>query len=206
MAVLSISRQFGAGGKTLGESVALELGYKFLHETMMDKLAQEIEKKPEANGHPDMVMELLASLGPVNFIESYAGSGHPEFNEKRHLESLTTVINELAAYGNIVLLGRGSQFILRYHKKTIKVLLVAELEHRVDFMVKTYGLEPLEARNMITQADKKRQRFLRHFYPGEPDESSLYHMALNTSLVPLDTARDQMCKLVRRMEKTWAGK
>jgi cytidylate kinase len=113
---------------------------------------------------------------------------------------LSQVIQELAEEGKVVMLGRGSQFILRYRPDTVRVLLVAELPHRIGFMTMNYNLDQAAAKSLIQEADKKRARFLNNFYPGEPDEASLYHLVLNTSLLSLEGATKQVTKLVRRID------
>lgn len=202
MAVVSISRQFGAGGRTLGVLVAAELEYHFLHESQLDQLADKA-----AGGAPSdeashsqyhrQVVELLTSLAPSNFMDRWTGG---EGDDKGHIQRLTQVIQELADEGKVVMLGRGSQFILRYRPDTVRVLLVAELPHRIGFMTKHYNMDQPTAKRLIGEADKKRARFLNNFYPGEPDEASLYHLVLNTSLLSLEGATTQVTKLVKHIE------
>jgi cytidylate kinase len=89
---------------------------------------------------------------------------------------------------------------LRYRPDTVRILLVAQLPHRIGFMTKNYHLDQAAAKRLIEEADKKRARFLNNFYPGEPDEASLYHLVLNTSLLSLEGATTQVTKLVKRIE------
>ncbi|MCB2193073.1 MAG: cytidylate kinase-like family protein [Deltaproteobacteria bacterium] len=200
MAVVSISRQFGAGGRTLGVLVAAELGYHFLHESQLDQLTEKAAGADAATDNSQyhrQVVELLTSLAPSNFMDRWTSS---EGDDKGHIERLTHVIQELADEGKVVMLGRGSQFILRYRPDTVRILLVAELPHRIGFMTQNYNLDQDRAKRLIEEADKKRARFLNNFYPGEPDEASLYHLVLNTSLLSLEGATNQVTKLVKRIE------
>ncbi|MBU1276339.1 MAG: cytidylate kinase-like family protein [Proteobacteria bacterium] len=202
MAVVSISRQFGAGGRTLGVLVAAELGYHFLHESQLDQLADKAAGSAPASEvgqsqYRRQVVELLTSLAPSNFMDRWTS---PEGDDKGHIERLTQVVQELADEGNVVMLGRGSQFTLRYRPDTVRILLVAELPQRIGFMMKNYNLDQISAKRLISEADKKRARFLNNFYPGEPDEASLYHLVLNTSLLSLEGATSQVTKLVKRVE------
>lgn len=202
MAVLSISRQFGAGGKTLGEMAAQRLGYKFLFERQLDTLAAEAMKAAggdtEGSAYHDLVVDLLTNLAPSNFMDRWTGSS--PYDEKQHIKALTRVIEHLADEDNVVMLGRGSQFILRRHPRTIRLLLVARMEDRIDFMTQNYETDEQTARKLIGDADKKRARFLHQFYPGEPDEASLYHLVINTSMVPLETSTRQISKLAAGLD------
>lgn len=150
----------------------------FLHESQLDQLADQAAggdpaaEKGQSQYHRQVV-ELLTSLAPSNFMDRWtSGQG----DDKDHIERLTQVIQELADEGDVVMLGRGSQFILRYRPDTVRILLVAELPHRIGFMTKNYNLDQTTAKRLIAEADKKRARFLNNFYPGEPDEASLYHL------------------------------
>ncbi|MCF8033379.1 MAG: cytidylate kinase-like family protein [Desulfarculaceae bacterium] len=201
MAVLSISRQFGAGGKTLGQRVAQRLGYEFVDEGLLLKVAEEANVsikwvegvQREAGGR---LMRILTSLVPSTFIDRHLGESGSDFDEKRYVEFLTRIILDLAEEDNVVLLGRGSQFILRQHPDTMRVLLVAERADRIKFMEGMYNMPPDKAEAMVTRESRKRERFLANFHKGDPNDPSLYHMVLNTSLVHLEAAEEQIAELV----------
>ncbi|MBU1276340.1 MAG: cytidylate kinase-like family protein [Proteobacteria bacterium] len=201
MAVLTISRQFGAGGKTLGARVAQRLGYEFVDEGLMDKVAEKANVsvkwvegvEREAGGH---LMRFLSTLVPSSFIDRHLGESGSDFDEKRYVEFLTRIIKDLAREDNMVILGRGSQFILRRDPNALHVLLVAERADRIKFMVRNYNMEPEKAEAMINRESRRRERYLANFHQGDPNDPSLYHMVLNTSLVPLEAAGEQLVELV----------
>ncbi|RJX34894.1 MAG: cytidylate kinase-like family protein [Desulfarculus sp.] len=201
MAILSISRQFGAGGKTLGGMVAESLGYQFVDEGLLQKVAEEANVslrwvegvEREAGGR---LMRFLSTLVPSSFIDRHLGDSGQDFDERRYAAFLTKVIEDLAQANNVVILGRGSQFILAEHPEAVRVLLVAEYADRIKFLQRRYNLEQDKAEAVVNRETRKRERFLRNFYQGDPNNPSLYHMALNTSLIPLEAARDQICDLV----------
>ena len=101
MAVLSISRQFGAGGKTLGEKVAQSLGYQFVDESLMEKVAEEANVsvrwvegvEREAGGY---LMRFLSSMVPSSFIDRHLGDSGQDFDEKRYVIFLSKVVEDLA--------------------------------------------------------------------------------------------------------------
>ena len=201
MAVLSISRQFGAGGKTLGQRVAQRLGYEFIDEGLLQKVAEQANVsikwvegvQREAGGR---LMRVLSSLVPSSFIDRHLGESGADFDEKRYVEFLTRIVLDLAVEDNVIILGRGSQFILRDRPETLRVLLVAERADRIKFMEQMYNMPPDKAEAMVTRESRKRERFLANFHRGDPNDPSLYHMVLNTSLVPLEAAEEQLTELV----------
>ena len=201
MPVISLSRQFGAGGKTLGEMVANRLNFEFLDEALMHRLAEEANVSVqwvegvarEAGGH---LMRFLSTLVPSSFIERHVGDSGADFDEAKYVKFLSKVVEEVAEEDNVVILGRGSQFILRGNPQVVMVLLVAELEDRIKFIMEHYGLERGKAEAMVTRYEKMRTRFLKNLYTGNPNDPSLYHMVLNTSLISIETAENMICELV----------
>ena len=133
---------------------------------------------------------------PSSFIDRHLGESGSDFDEKRYVEFLTRIIEDLAKEDNVVILGRGSQFILRRDPNVLKVLLVAERADRIKFMVRNYNLDPEKAEAIINRETRKRERYLSNFHQGDPNDPSLYHMVLNTSLVPLEAAEEQLTELV----------
>jgi cytidylate kinase len=141
-------------------------------------------------------MRLLSSIVPSSFIDRHLGESGADFDEKRYVEFLSRIILDLAAEDNVVILGRGSQFILRHDPKALRVLLVAERADRIKFMERTYNMPPDKAEAMVNRESRKRERFLGNFYKGNPNDPSLYHMVLNTSLIHLEAAEEQITELV----------
>ena len=203
MAILCISRQFGAGGKTLGEKVSETLGYQFVDEGLMEKVAEEANVsvrwvegvEREAGGN---LMRFLSSVVPSSFIDRHLGDSGKDFDEKRYVSFLSKVIEDLSEANNVVFLGRGSQFILADHPEAVRILLVAERPDRIKFMQKHYNLDREKAEAVVNREARKRERFLRNFHQGDPNDPSLYHMVINTSLLSLEAAREQICELVLR--------
>jgi cytidylate kinase len=201
MAVLSISRQFGAGGKTLGTMVAQRMGYSFLHEDILSKVAELANISPEyvegmhkeAGGR---LMRTLHTLVPTEFVERHVGDDKTDLDEKKLALYLSKVIWDVAEEGDAVVLGRGSQFILRDHPETVRCLLVASRSDRIQFIVDHYAMDRVRAEAEITKEERKRQRYMSAFYSGDPNDPSLYHMVVNTSFVDLESACNLICELL----------
>ena len=201
MAVLSISRQYGAGGLTLGRMVAKRLGYAFHDQDIVNKVAELANVSPdyvegvhrEAGGR---LMRTLHTLVPSEFVDRHVGEDKTDFDEKKLAFYLSKVITDMAGEGDKVILGRGSQFILSDHPAVVRLLLVANYSDRIQFMVDHYNLDRDKAKSVIEREQRKQQRYLSAFYSGNPNDPSLYHMVLNTSLVDLNTASDLIFELM----------
>ncbi|MGD8563298.1 MAG: cytidylate kinase-like family protein [Desulfarculaceae bacterium] len=212
MAVVSISRQFGAGGRTLGKMLADELGYEFLDETTLDTLAEKAEVWLDSSSvSPEPINERLAKLLPAvrvsNYLDRFLQNKKQSKHEtNQHYEDLTRVVKQVAEIDNMVLLGRGSQFILEDDPRAIKILLVAEMEDRINFLRKKYDLDKGQVKKLIKRADKERSKILSRFHPSEPNESTRYHMVINTSLVSFPIAKGLVRKMVKALDDKLKGR
>lgn len=118
-------------------------------------------------------------------------------DEERYVDLLHQIINRLADEGNTVIIGRGSQYILRDREDTYHVLLVAQKEDRIKFMEEHYDLSPKEAAMVISKQDKRRMNLYRKFGKEDYDQPHLYHLIINSSKQGLENkAAELVCKLV----------
>ena len=201
MAVITISRQFGAGGITLGKMVAKKFGYTFA-DTEIIKMVAEM-----AN----------VSTHFVNTVEKEAGGKFSKFisktvskplvgrilkdergyiDEEIYLDYLVLIIAQMADDGDVVILGRGSQYILNDHPDAYHILLIDKFENRVQFMQKHYDLSRSRAVQVVKNEDKRRINLYRKLQKTDYDDPNLYHLVLNMGKVSLDQALQLVCKLV----------
>ena len=202
MSVVTISRQFGAGGHTLGQMVADKLGYSFIDEEIIQMVARKarvstnwvesVEK--EAGGR---LLKFITGLVPQSVIGLVLDDQQGYINEEIYVDLLHEIITRIAGEGNNVIIGRGSQYILRDHKDAFHVLLVAQMEDRVKFMETHYDLSPKEAATVVHRQNKRRTNLYRKFGKEDYDEPRLYHLVINTSKQSLEQGCGLVCKLVQ---------
>jgi cytidylate kinase len=201
MAVITISRQFGAGGITLGEKIADRLGYTFFNNEIIQRVAEKAKvstqwvqsMEKEAGGK---VQRFISSLVSRSFIDRLLDERHGYIDEEIYVDLLKEIIGKIAAEGNAVILGRGSQFILKDAPDTFHILLVADKEFRVRFIEEKYEFFTRHAVQTVNNEDRRRINLYRKFGREDYDSPSHYHLVLNTRQVSLDTAADMVCKLV----------
>ena len=201
MAVITISRQFGAGGRTLGRLVAERLDYAFVDEEIIQMVAkrakvsvnwvESIEK--EVGGR---LLKYMTKLVPKSFIDLILDDQRGYIDEEIFVDLLHQIINRLADEGNTVIIGRGSQYILRDREDVYHILLVAQKEDRIKFMEQNYDLSPKEAALVVSRQDKRRINLYRKFGKEDYDQPHLYHLVINSSKQDLNKATDLVCQLV----------
>ncbi len=206
MAVITISRQFGAGGKTLAQNVADRLGYKIAHEEIIEKVAEKAKVsadslrsfEAEARG---LLQRATSLLTPNRFIDHVLDPRRNYMDGDLYIDLLRKIIPEIADEGNIVILGRGSQFILMGRPDTVHVLLVANQEDRIRFMREQYDLTESLARDAVRKQGRRREQLMRLFGHGDYDQPIYYDLVINLSKVSIDGAVELVCESVSPVAK-----
>lgn len=201
MAVITISRQFGAGGRTLGKMIAEKLEYRFLDELIIKEIAKEakvskntvISLERSAGG---TISKLISSLLSRDYMERLTGEGKGYMDEQVYVDVLHEVITKLAAEDNVVLMGRGGQYILQDVPNVFHILLVADMPDRIAFMRRFYRLSDRQAEDAVNNGAKRRANLYRRMGKQDYDRPELYHLVINHSKVALEKARDLVCDLI----------
>ena len=200
MAVITISRQFGAGGKTLALKVAENLHYAVAHEQIIEKMAEMAELTPEGvrifEAESDYGSgEDVARLAPKTFVSRIFDPQRKYMDAQQYARLLNDIVPQIAEKGNMVILGRGAQFILRDRKDTYHVLLVADETDRIRFMRDTYQLSHEQARQAVAKQGKRRMKLMKLFHSEGYDLPEHYDLVLNMSKIDMDHAVELICAL-----------
>jgi cytidylate kinase len=202
MAVITISRQFGSGGKALGKMLADELGYVFADSTIVSRIAQAanvsetwvetVEK--EAGGKLSRVISRMVSKG---LVDKVLKDERGYIDEEIYLDYLVVMVAQIAEEGNAVIMGRGSQYILRDHPDAVHILLVNEFENRVKYVLDHHDLSYTKAAQMVRSEDKRRASLFKKIGKMDYDLPDLYDLVLNMAEVDLETAKNMTLDLVK---------
>lgn len=123
----------------------------------------------------------------------------PGFDERRYIETLTSVIREIASKGDVVILGRGSQLILRDWPRTLHVLVMAPLPERVRLLCEREGMDESEAARRIQESDRHRAAFHRKFFKADPSDPCLYDLVIRLPRVDRETAAELIATAARSL-------
>ncbi len=202
MAVITISRQFGAGGITLGKMIAEKFGYTFADTDIIKMVAkmanvstnfvETVEK--EAGGKFSKFISKTVSKPLVGRILK---DERGYIDEEIYLDYLVLIIAQMADDGDVVILGRGSQYILNDHPDAYHILLIDTFENRVRFMQKNYDLSKGRATQVVKNEDKRRVNLYRKLGKSDYDNPDLYHLVLNMSRISHDKALELIDDLLR---------
>ena len=193
MAVITISRQFGAGGRTLGRMIADKLQYTFADNEVIEMIAEAANVSPmwvesvekEAGTRLSRAINRLVAR---NLVDRVLKNERGYIDEKIYLDYLVVIISQIGEEGDVVILGRGSQYILNDHPDAYHILLIDGYENRVRFIMKNYDLPRNKAESVVRAEDHRRLSLYRRIGKEDYDSPGLYHLVLNMSRIDLDTA------------------
>lgn len=194
--IITISREFGSGGRTIGRMVAEKLGYKFYDGEIIDRvietsgLSREIvEKYDEYATHKSSFLYSIAINSVHASSESYHGMS---FASQVHIAQIK-VINEIAEEGNCVIIGRGADYILRDRDDCLNVFVYADMKFKSERILARYGATEKKIEDRIKDKDTKRRVFYRSFAMREWGVYQNYHMMLDSGTVGVDRCVDMIC-------------
>jgi cytidylate kinase len=193
MSVITISRQFGAGGRSLGKMIADELGYRFLDDLIIQELAEKANVTTDSIKSMErtagsMVSKIISGMLNRSYMERIIGAGKGYINEEVYVELLRNVITTFAEEDNVVLLGRGGQYILKDHKGTFHILLISDMKHRIEFMQRYYDMSDERAKKAIQQGQIRRHNLYKKLHRRNYNDPDFYHLVLNMSKLSLEKA------------------
>ena len=195
--IITISRQFGSGGRTIGKAVAEKLGYKCYDMELVEMVAKE-------TGFDPSFIADAGEYAPGKSILSYAltsafpHGGQGQMNASDYLWSTQCkIINELADKGGCVIVGRCADYILKDRADTLNVFIYADDEYRKKRIVELYGERDASPQKRIEDKDARRRVNYKYFTGRVWGEMSNYHICLDSSVIGHDECVDIIAGIAR---------
>jgi cytidylate kinase len=194
-AVVTISAPYGAGGPIVGRAVADRLGVPFLDRAIPTSVARSLAVSvSDAEAHDERadtrIFRMLAALASAG-VGTVSGppQGPPPEAFRQQTEQL---IRSSARTAGCVVLGRAAVLVLHDHPRSLHVCLTGPLERRIrQAMVLGDAADDERAmRKLVEDTDRNRKAYFRHFYRADPDDPSLYHMMIDSTILDLETCSD----------------
>ncbi len=205
MAIITISRQFGAGERELGHRIADKLGYYYADEDNIERVAVEANVSPdwmksiekETGGKLQQYISKLNPFGQ-SLMERPLGDKQQHIDGFKYVELMHTIITRIAEEGNAVIVGRGGQYVLQDFEDAYHLLLVADEKDRIRLVKTSYDFSDTEAVNVVKRMAQRRANLYSFFGRKDYDDSTLYHMALNMSKLSMEAAEELIYDLINR--------
>jgi cytidylate kinase len=185
MNVLTVSREYGAGGGEAARRLAEALGWELLDQQLLHQAAI-VEQVPDAD------LERLDEKA-INMLDRFRL--HPP--HQKYIHGITEVVRQAAARGNVVLVGRGARHLLGEASNALHLRLVAPREWRVQRMAQREGWSAEQALARCLEVDRTRDRFTRYFFGTAALQPDQYDLVVNTGRVSLDDVVACVTALIR---------
>jgi cytidylate kinase len=185
MNVVTVSREYGAGGGEVSRLLAEALGWELLDRELLHQAAA-VERVPDAD---------LERLDEKAVSTADRFRLHPP--HQQYIHGLTEVVRQAAARGNVVLVGRGARQLLGDAPGAFHLRLMAPRDWRVRRMAELEGAAPEQVLARCLEVDRTRERFTRYFFGSAALQSDQYDLVVNTGRVPLNDVATSVAALVR---------
>lgn len=166
--IITIARQFGSGGRKIGEALSKRLGIKCYDKELISIAAKESGIDPEIFNNVDekATNSLLYSLsmGLYSFSTSY-NSGQLPVNDRLYLLQ-HKIIKQLASNEPCIFVGRCADYVLKDRADIVKLYIYADKDYRIKRAIETKGIKESKAEQTVTKTDKSRANYY-NFYSGK---------------------------------------
>ena len=197
MNMITISREFGSGGRTIGHQVAEALGIPFYDKELVEHIALE-------SGFASKFVEEHGEHSPGKSIFSYAfaSQGVPGvmngLSTADFLWSIQcNVIMQLAEKGPCVIVGRNADYILKDRPDCLHAFIYANKDYRAERIVRLYGESEKSPQARLNEKDKRRKVNYQHYTGRTWGQAQNYDISLDSSKLGIETCTDILVKLMR---------
>ena len=192
MAIIVISHEMGAGGPEIGQRLAERLGYKYVDHELISDAAHRYGLLEEKLSHLD---ESKPSL-----FERF------DAETRRYITVIQTALYEFAEHDNVILMGRGGQWLLRGIPHVIRLRVIAPFDVRVKRLgKKPWGQTGEQASqrtitDMVRRDDTEKIGRMRYLYEVDTRDAALYDLVINSEKLAIEAAVELVAGLARRPE------
>lgn len=186
--IITIGREFGSGGRQIGEGLAKELGIPYYDKEILRKASRD-------SGISDNIMEsydekptssFLYSLVMDPYATGFIGNNFQvPLNHKVFIASFDA-IKAIAEEGPCVIVGRCADYALADYEGVISVFIHAPMEERIKRTMDRLDVDASRAETIITKADKQRASYYNYYTTKKWGATSSYHITIDSSLLGID--------------------
>ena len=195
--IITVSREFGSGGRSIGKLVAEKMGYDYYDSELVERVAKE-------TGFSADYIADAGEYAPGRSMLSYAfSSGTPHtgasMNATDYLwATQCRVIMEIADKGNCVIVGRCADYILRQRDDCLNVFIHADKDYKAKRIVELYGVTDKSPEKRLNEKDSKRKVNYKYFTGREWGIPENYHICLNSGFFGAEVCANIIAELAKK--------
>ena len=187
--VITISREYGSGGRYIGKLIAEKLGIKLFDKEFIEKVAYE-------TGLSEAYIE--NNEQKRNILESFNSGYYSGLNNSDELFiKESEIIKKLADTESCVIIGRCSDFILQDRKNVFNVFVYSDMENRIKRAIEFYGIDKTKAEKEIKRIDKLRANHYKYYTEKEWNNHANYDICINSDAIGIENAANLICDMLK---------
>lgn len=197
--VITISREFGTGARTIGQKLAEELGFAYYDRAIIQMAAEKSGLSPDfiAQNEEKANNTFLFNIATSAYISSGINLQYTVPVNDRAFIAQSDVIREVASKGDCVIIGRCANYVLSEHPDIMRVFIRAEKPERIARCVNEYGYDPKTVEAEINKIDKGRASYYKYYTGSAWKDMDSYDVCINTSKADIDDAVKTLVNLAK---------
>ena len=189
--IITISREFGSGGRTIGKGVAEKLGIPCYDHEVIEQL---VERSGFAADYVKSQSE-YAPNGSLFVNALNAGNFHGLSNQDKLWTMQRQIIEELGEKENCVIVGRCADYILRDRADCLKVFIHRDFQSRAERIVQVYGETEVPTEKRLKEKDKRRAAYYQFYTDQKWADLANYHIVLDSGVIGIEKCIDIIADL-----------
>ena len=205
--VITINREMGSGGRTVGHKLAEKLGVEFYYKSLIKGLekkfnftAEEIEKQKgrEQGWWAEIKRQLTGSVVSTSPFLPQVSLGPDALDTDEVFKAETEILKGIAEEESCVIAGRSGFFVFRDHPNHLSILIQASMDYRVQRVMRKQNLTEEEARKAIDKVDKMRENYVNKYTKTSRYDTRNYDLVISMNGLTEDDAVDMIMDYIKR--------
>lgn len=189
--VITISREYGSGGRYIGKLLADKLGIKVFDQEIVDKVSEVTGLSKEYIENYEQKRNSADTINDARVSEELG-------NEDELFIAESNIIKQLAKENSCVIIGRCADYILKDEKNIVNVFIYNSFDEKVKRTVDIYKLKEKDARKEIKRINKQRANHYKHYTGNEWGKLENYDICINSDFMGVENASELLYDIVRR--------
>ncbi len=208
--VITISRELGSGGRTIGRKLAAQLNVRYSDKNLIQNLMEQFnlstyEIERIKGKKKNWLSDFVEAVAPVPNTGAFVGFDPIKGNDWKNsyvkvddiFEAESQIIRGIAEEGSCVLAGRSGFFVLKDHPNKVDIFIQAPLEKRIERVMKKQGLSEKEASEVIESVDKSRENYVQRWAGVSRYDARNYDLVINVGDMTDDDAVTLILKYLK---------
>ncbi len=204
--VITINREVGTGGRTVGRKLAEKLGVKYYDKAVIDGLTQKFGLTPERI--EEIKAQKKSWWNDINtYYQTLVNSASQPMEAEVKLDNATMfetekrILQELAAQSSCVVAGRTGFIVFREWPNHLNIFIQASMEHRVKRVMRRQNVNEQEARDIIAKMDATREVYIKKYEDTSRYDTRNYQLVISMDGLTEDDAAEVIMDYVNRISK-----